>query len=90
MDLTKLRYWQWLLASIVVGTAAVWIHKWSVGEMSGAAVPSDLSGEQRRFEMALLTTIQSHAMLRNITVSPRRVVGEDGGDRDVYVVEAEY
>lgn len=90
MGLTRVKYWQWIVASLIVGVTVVGIHRWSTGEMSGAAVPQDLSGEQRRFEAALLGQVQGHALLRDITVMPHRVIFADGSTRMVHVVEADY
>ncbi|HXE52556.1 MAG TPA: hypothetical protein VN541_06040 [Tepidisphaeraceae bacterium] len=90
MSILNWKYWHWMLASLAVGLAAVAIHNWSTGELSGAAVPVDLSSQQQRFETALLGNVEGHAMLRNISVWARSVLDADGNTRTVDVIEADY
>ena len=89
MDLTKLRYWQWVLISLAVGAAAVELRAWA-GGLDGAAVPADLSGQQQRFEKALLGRVEGHALLRNLRVAPLRIPNRSGGSRQAHLIRADF
>lgn len=89
MDLTKLRYFQWVLISLVVGVTTVGLRAWASGLDGATSVPADLSGQQRRFEKALLGQVEGHALMRNIRVSPLRVATSSGGARAAHLVRAD-
>lgn len=88
MTLSNIRYWQWLLASALIGSAAAAFHQ--TQQVGSAELPRDLSGQQARFEKALFGKAQGQPLLRNLSIHPARLAIAGGGTRRIHMIQAEY
>ena len=90
MRLTRFRWWQWLVFSVMFGIGAVALRQWVTTDSDPTAFLPDLSSQQVRFERALFRKVQGYPLLQNIRVSTPQVMDSKKGRQRVNVVHAKY
>jgi hypothetical protein len=90
MRLTRIRWWQWLVFSVLFGLGAVALRQWITTDPDPTGFLPDLSSQQVRFERALFRKVQSYPLLQNIRVSTPQIMESKKGRQRVNVVHAKY
>jgi hypothetical protein len=89
IDYRKMRWWHWIVLSLIVGVAAGGLHVWIISDLN--IYGNSLNG-QRAFERALVSDAQGVKMFKDIAVH-RRWMDDPSGNgpgRLAYVVAGKY
>jgi hypothetical protein len=89
IDYRNMRWWHWIVLSLIVGVAAGGLHDWVISDLN--IYGNSLNG-QRAFERALVTDAQGVKMFKEIVVHRRWIEdpSENGPGRLAYVVAGKY
>lgn len=89
MDVGNIKSWHCMLVAIVLGLSVGAARQWAGGPTGSANIPADLSGQQLRFENAVVGEVEGHRLVTNIAVTPRWIRGRDGISRLFHIVTAD-
>src|SRR3954453_293596 len=89
IDYRKMRWWHWVVLSLVIGVAAGGLHVWVISDLN--IYGNSLNG-QRAFEGALMTDAQGGKIFKDIVVHRRWIDDSSGNSagRLAYVVAGKY
>lgn len=88
MEVGSIKSWHCLLIAIVLGLLVGAARQWAGDPSNPANIPADLSGQQLRFEDAVLGQLEGNPLVSNITVTPWQMRGRDGKSHLFHVVSA--
>jgi hypothetical protein len=89
MEVGSIKSWHCLFIAIVLGLSVGAARQWAGDPSNPANIPAELTGQQLRFEDAVLGQLEGNPLATNITVTPRQMRGRDGKSHLFHVVSAD-